>query len=489
MKTTAFLEHHGIVENPFSDEDAQTDLVFKTYCIANTYHPSWDKVYGTPNAPSTAVVFGEKGSGKTALRMQIGRHLRDYNADHPENRVFVIEYDDFNVFLDRFRDTFRRRRVEKVLGKLKVWDHLDAILALGTTQIVDRMLGNTQAGYAAAVDVKPLSPKPLDHSQRRDLLLLAACYDLSSSGNRLDRWNQLRRTLRYSTWRSCWKAGVGLAGTAATFLALYLWGSGSWFTRPWMYLAILLFWVPELWRIAKTVFAAWKTARRTRVLEHAAKGIAKLLLRMPERDLADQPLPNKNRSEDRYQLLDKLQAVLATLGFEGIVVLVDRVDEPYIINGSTDLMQALVWPMFDNKLLKYPGVGFKLLLPEELRYRVERESREFQQRARLDKQNLIRSLEWSGESLLDLTNARLKACAAEGRTPVLSDLLDESIGTSRLRDCLRDLRVPRHAFKFFYRLLVAHANQHTDDAPSWKISSQTFESVFALYQREKEQYE
>ena len=215
------------------------------------------------------------------------------------------------------------------------------------------MLGNTQAGYAAAVDVKPLSPKPLDHSQRRDLLLLAACYDLSSSGNRLDRWNQLRRTLRYSTWRSCWKAGVGLAGTAATFLALYFWGSGSWFTRPWMYLAILLFWVPELWRIAKTVFAAWKTARRTRVLEHAAKGIAKLLLRMPERDLADQPLPNKNRSEDRYQLLDKLQAVLATLGFEGIVVLVDRVDEPYIINGSTDLMQALVWPMFDNKLLKY----------------------------------------------------------------------------------------------------------------------------------------
>ena len=163
MKTTAFLEHHGIVENPFSDEDAQTDLVFKTYCIANTYHPSWDKVYGTPNAPSTAVVFGEKGSGKTALRMQIGRHLRDYNADHPENRVFVIEYDDFNVLLDRFRDTYRRRRVEKVLGRLKVWDHLDAILALGTTQIVDRILGNTQAGYAAAVDVKPLSPKLVRH--------------------------------------------------------------------------------------------------------------------------------------------------------------------------------------------------------------------------------------------------------------------------------------------------------------------------------------
>ncbi len=43
--------------------------------------------------------------------------------------------------------------------------------------------------------------------------------------------------------------------------------------------------------------------------------------------------------------------------FDGILVLVDRVDEPYLINGSTDLMRALVWPMLDNKFLKHPGPG------------------------------------------------------------------------------------------------------------------------------------
>jgi len=113
MRIREFLQHHGIGENPFADEDAQTDLIFKSACIKTTYHPTWDKIYGNPAEPATAIVFGEKGSGKTALKLQIVRHLADYNADHPDSRVFVVQYDDFNPFLDRFRERFsgRRRRV------------------------------------------------------------------------------------------------------------------------------------------------------------------------------------------------------------------------------------------------------------------------------------------------------------------------------------------------------------------------------------------
>ena len=124
MKIQQFLDHHGIAGNPFADEDAQTDLVFKTACIRNTYHPTWDKIYGDPSEPATAVVFGEKGSGKTAIRLQIARHLADYNAEHPEHQVFVVEYDDFNPFLDRFRERFsgRRRRAERLLEHWRLWD-------------------------------------------------------------------------------------------------------------------------------------------------------------------------------------------------------------------------------------------------------------------------------------------------------------------------------------------------------------------------------
>ena len=104
MKIQQFLDHHGIASNPFADEDAQTDLVFKGACIGSTFHPTWDKIYGDPSEPATAVVFGEKGSGKTAIRLQLTRHLADFNAEHPDHQVFVVAYDDFNPFLDRFRE-------------------------------------------------------------------------------------------------------------------------------------------------------------------------------------------------------------------------------------------------------------------------------------------------------------------------------------------------------------------------------------------------
>ena len=158
MRTRQFLEHHGIADNPFADEDAQSDLIFKGHCIHSAYHPTWDKIYGNPSEPATAVVFGEKGAGKTALRLQIARHLAEYNADHPDHRAFVIQYDDFNPYLDRCRERFsgRRRRADRVLGQWKLWDHMDAILSLGVTQLGDRILQTGQTADATAWDHGPL---------------------------------------------------------------------------------------------------------------------------------------------------------------------------------------------------------------------------------------------------------------------------------------------------------------------------------------------
>ena len=206
-------------------------------------------------------------------------------------------------------------------------------------------------------------------------------------------------------------------------------------------------------------------------------------------DISGQPLPNKDRTDDRYELLIKLQGILRSLGFSGIVVLVDRVDEPHLINGSAEPMRALLWPMLDNKFLKHPGMGFKLLLPMELSRFVEREENEFFQRSRLDKQNMIPSLEWTGEALYDLASARVAACAKPGAKPTLSQLFDSSITPRRLIESLRSLRVPRHLFKFMYRLLVAHCNAHTDEDPSWQISSEMFESTLAVYRREQEAFD
>jgi hypothetical protein len=75
--------------------------------------------------------------------LQVARHLRQHNRQHPDRRLFVIQYDDFNPFLDRFRDKLgsrQRRRADRVLKEWKLWDHMDAILVLGVTGLVDGIL-------------------------------------------------------------------------------------------------------------------------------------------------------------------------------------------------------------------------------------------------------------------------------------------------------------------------------------------------------------
>jgi hypothetical protein len=489
MKIQPFLQHHSIASNPFADEDAQTDLVFKLTCINNTFHPTWDKVYGDPSEPATAVVFGEKGSGKTAMRMQIAQQLTAYNADHPQRQAFVVAYDDFNPFLDRFRSrqsSRRRRRPERTLGQFRLWDHIDAILGLSVTQLVDRVLGAKHARHPAARDEIPDVSK-LDRAQGRDLLLLAALYDQSTGDNPELRWRQLCRKLRFRVWTTKWDLALGIAATVVLFSAMAVLGLWQWW--PWFAIAILAGWAPRAWRFLKCWWKARQIIGSTKTLNHFTHPLRRLLMNFASSQLVGQPLPTQPRTDDRYELLSKLQGVLRALGFGGIIVLIDRVDEPYMINGSTELMKALVWPLLDNKLLKHPGAGLKLLLPSELERLLDSEDRDFHQRARLDKQNLIRSLAWTGQSLYDLANSRIKACAAEGASPALADLFEPEIDSRRLMEAFAALRVPRQLFKFMYRLLTVHCNAHSDDSPVWKIPSGEFESVLALYLRDQEAFD
>jgi len=490
MKTQQFLEYHGIAINPFAEEDAQTDPVFKQHCLRGTHHPTWDKIYGDPTEPATSLVFGEKGSGKTAMRLQILEQLRSHNEEHSGARVFVIDYDDFNPFLDRFRDTLshRRQRADRVLAEWKVWDHMDAILSLGVTSLVDRILEIKQpSGAAGSIPNGEVSK--LDRHQARDLLLLAACYDTSTAETFAWRWRRLRRRLRFRTWRSQWDLGLGIVVTLTVFgLTVYL-QQWTWFAPPGLYLMLLILlaaWAPRLWRLWRWFWVARSIVRNVRIGNRETNPLRRALMQFTGPEISSQPLPNKQRTDDRFELLRKLQGILKTLGFEGVIVLVDRVDEPHLINGSADQMRAFLWPMMDNKLLKHPGLGFKLLLPIELERFIEREDREFYQRARLDKQNMIPSLEWTGEALYDVATSRIRACAQPGSDPTVTDLFDESVTQRRLIDAFRQLRVPRHLFKFFYRLFVAHCNAHTDQDPSWKISSELFESVLAVYLREQD---
>lgn len=499
MKIQNFLEHHGIARNPFADEDAQTDPVFKDHCIVSTYHPTWDKVYGDPAEPATAVVFGEKGSGKTAMRLQIARKLEEFNHQHTSNKLFVIHYDDFNPFLDRFRDKLSRgrQRSDKVLAQWRLWDHMDAILSIGVTGMIDRLLDEKQPSRSVDAEILPAMADVFDRHQARDLLLLAASYDQSTSTTFEGRWHRLRKRLKYRTFASWRELAMG-AGVSLAALGLFAWlwfgGYSEWLKPLWVWLIVYLViagaaWAPYLIRTFKSWQLARGMVRRMRIGNHETSPLRRVLMHFTSPELSGQPLPNKDRTDDRYELLSKFQGLLAALGYKGIIVLVDRVDEPHLINGSADLMKALVWPLLDNKFLKHPGLGLKLMLPLELTRFIEREDRDFYQRARLDKQNMVPSFEWTGEALFDVTNARLRACAAEGATPGLREIFDDAVTDRRLIDAFRTLRVPRQLFKFLYRVMVNHCNAYTDSDPVWKISPQTFESTLAVYLKDQDAFD
>lgn len=494
MKVQSFLEHHGISRNPFAEEDAQTDPVFKERCIESTFHPTWDKIFGDPSEPASAIVFGEKGSGKTAMRLQLARRLDDHNQQKPDKRLFVIHYEDFNPFLDRFRDRLgsRNRRADRVMQHWKLWDHMDAVLALGVTGLVDRILEVRQPSSAVQCEVKAADVDKLDRHQARDLLLLAACYDQSTAEPFQQRWNHLRQRLKFSTWRSAWPLALGIVWTlliAGGVIAALANGMSAWVKPLWLYGVIaLLGWAPLAWKFVQTHLLAWGILRRMRIGIRETGALRGVLLRFNHPEIASQPLPNKDSTDDRYELLLKFQAILQTLRHAGMIVLVDRLDEPHLINGQAELMKGFLWPMLDNKFLKHPGLGVKLMLPIELTRFIEREDREFYQRARLDKQNMIPSFEWTGEALYDVANARLRACALDGQAPLLNGMF-EGLSQQRLIEAFRSLRVPRRLFKFLYRLVTVHCNNHSDEQPQWKIPATTFESQLALAVREQDAFD
>lgn len=484
MKVQAFLEHHGIVGNPFAEEDAQNDTVFKRTCLETTFHPAWDKIYGDPSDPSTAIVFGEKGSGKTALKLQMERQFARHAEQHPDAATFVVFYDDFNPFLDRFVSRVGPGRpVEKVLAQWKLWDHMDAILTLATTQLVTRLIAPADGHRPHLKLTKP---------QARDLALLAACYDQSTAESFPARWRRIRRLAGYHAWRGLWPRTLGFLATALFAAAVGIGaarGSLDWLRLWWPWALLGAAWLPAGIKRLRSTWQAFRIVRSMRSGNRTVGQLSRALARMPEVDLAGQPLPALARSDDRYELLAKLQGVLAAAGYPGMVVVVDRLDEPHLINGSAERMRLVIWPMLDNKFLKSPGLGFKLLLPLELYRFIEREDEQFNQRARLDKQNLVPSLEWSGETLYDIASTRVKAASVGNPPATLAELFDESVDQRRLIDGLRSLRVPRQLFKFLYRLLVAHCHGHTDEQPVYRIPIERFERELALFRRDQDAFD
>ncbi len=166
-----------------------------------------------------------------------------------------------------------------------------------------------------------------------------------------------------------------------------------------------------------------------------------------------------------------MRRVIRPLGYESIVVLIDRIDEPTLISGDTARMRAVVWPLFNNKFLQQDNLVLKMLLPLELRHELYRQSEDFFQEARLDKQNMVDRLQWSGATLYDLCVARMRVCQSKSQEPpiTLTDLFEEGVTRQDIVDALDQMRQPRDAFKMMYQLIQEHCSHTTEEEESYRI--------------------
>src|SRR6185436_1044358 len=102
-------------------------------------HSDFDKILGDLSRPSTAIVFGEKGSGKTAIRLQIADRIAAHNARRPDGKTLLISYDDLNAVLERFNRRVGGKTPLEAFQKFRLVDHIDALLCLVVPRLIDRL--------------------------------------------------------------------------------------------------------------------------------------------------------------------------------------------------------------------------------------------------------------------------------------------------------------------------------------------------------------
>lgn len=491
MNADTFFQHHGIDANPFAAEEARLDPIFDRLPGGATDHPDFAKIMGQIDQPATAVVFGEKGSGKTAIRLMLGKKINEHNAKPDSAPVLVVAYDDLNPVLDKLLSA-KRQKAEAMLKDFRLEDHQDAILARAMTKLVSSMLGEKDhtPEPAPKIDMSRKAMKLLPMQTRVDLAMLAALYDEPASGSALPRFEKLRKKLRIGwhlpQWWVLTKAIVYTAGAAALEIMRRIMEDDPAWLVPALIVVCLL--AATLWGYYFfRQFKLWSLARRaTQEMPAVRRGsdvLRKMLEQFRSSQLAGQPIPTPPRGgaelgDTRYQLTRRFVTALGEMGFAGMLVFIDRLDEPTLVHGDAEKMKSIAWPMFDNKFLKQERVGMKLLLPLELRYELARESATFFQEARLDKQNLIDQLTWSGATLYDLCNKRLAACyKGEGEVPTLRTIFAEDVSREMLIDGLDQMHQPRDAFKFLYAAIQEHCRLVADDEKNYKIARLTLETV------------
>lgn len=480
-------EYWGLTDDPFTCEDADKDLVL-TEVDPNAVHWSFDRMFGNPRMPAPAISFGEKGSGKSALRLMIKRRVEEYNREHPEEKVFQIEYIDFNPHLENFRRAVGIQNEDpqsahEALKRWRISDHIDCILSLGITKLVDDILDKREKSHK------------LSRKQKTYLLVMTTLYYNSDRRTTPEALKMLKSQFGYFSMQGFKRfmaltigtgisVGIGLAPLHESFpfestrIINSMHALGA--------LGLVGIWGYYLIKNMITKSRASYACQSVKIIPHESINLKKILKSESPKERREFVLPRGSDAASRYQLLDHFMGLLEVFNYEGIYVLLDRIDEPSMLSTRVELMRIFIEKLLDIKFLQYPKLGLKLFLPIELDEIHRNASPEQLKKMRLDKSNLISELKWSGQELYEIANQRLQSCQKpEQQKTQLANMFSDDFDFNHLRDTLSMLGTPRYAFGFFSSLFTEYVkdlpNDISEDDPRWKISPSHFEVIKATW--------
>ncbi|MBA4028312.1 MAG: hypothetical protein C0475_04145 [Planctomyces sp.] len=303
MSPSEFFRGHGLVQDPFLGEEAWQDAVLRRILTRGAMGPSQsgaagsdllaqrarhaelEKFIGDMESPGSAVVFGDKGSGKTAMRLMlegaIARHNAAARADQAPagakpspapagqaqpRRLLLIPHEDFGPMLESLRARLggrpesepRRARARGPaatagraepgaqppfagapawLWRLRAEDHLDVILRSAVSALVAGVLGESGGGEAVRVDVgsgsgeQRAALRALPPHQRQTLAVLQALYDHHEQAPRRQRRLLARLGLGRGWPERSWKLAARLGW--ALPLGVLAWGMLSEWEPGW----------------------------------------------------------------------------------------------------------------------------------------------------------------------------------------------------------------------------------------------------------------
>ena len=487
MFIETWRSHWGLRHDPFASEDADKDVVLGLTEV-RAVHSAFDRLFGDPQSPAPGIVFGEKGSGKSCLRLHVRRRLESYNQEHAGARVMCTDYAEFDGFLERFKNAVAGRQDSVASAVIEHWttaDHLDCMLSLGVTRLVEELFEKD-----AAIDKKSLTRK-----QKIDLLLLASLYLGSRRETTMGSLGRLGSALSLRRPRGILVLGLRILLVAVAVLVAVMplvgprigfevqgpawpwWGAG----------AVLLGAVALHATVSAALLSslARRAARSVRVVHRDPAPLARLLTSLSGSVRKEMPIPRSNDEATRYELLARFQVILSASGYAAWYVLLDRVDEPSSLNTDPKAARRFVETLLDHKLLQVPGMALKLFLPIEFDELQRSATPEKLKMMRLDKSNLVPTLEWTGQELVEIARARVRASSESGSTTDLNDFFAGDVDPEYLRDTLQSLGTPRYAFGFLSSAITEHARNLPDDLPedaeAWRIPRSELDIVRAAW--------